>query len=196
MDFTQRQTDIIKATLDIIAEKSLDALSIRAIARKVGITEPAVYRHFRTKEDLFVKLAIFFRQNWADILKTMRDPSLPGIGELEYMLSSCVKNFSLNEVYPSFFISIEKLSSSPRIKAEMQEILKLVILVLEEPIARGQREGNIRSDIKAADLSQLVLSMVMSLLFYWKLSGEKQSFMKKWKESWDLLHRVFTHSSP
>lgn len=192
MNFTPRQIDILQATLDIIAEKSLDAISIRTIAQKVGITEPAIYRHFKTKEDLLINLAIFFRKNWVEILKTMRNPSLPGIRELEFLLSACIKRFSLNEMYPSFFISIEKISSSTKVKAEIEEILSLAVKVIEEPISRGQMEGNIRNDITAAKLAQIVLNMIMSLLFYWKQGGAKHSFIKKWQESWEILEILFT----
>lgn len=192
MDFTPRQIDILQATLDLIAEKSLDAISIRTIAQKVGITEPAIYRHFETKEDLFIKLAMFFRKNWVEILKTMRNPSLTGIRELEFMLSSCIKRFSLNEMYPSFFISIEKISSSAKVKTEIEEILRLAIKVITEPISRGQGEGNIRKDLRADKLAQIVLDMIMSLLFYWKHSGAKHSFIKKWQESWEILEILFS----
>jgi len=45
----QRITD---GALRLFAEKGVDATSIRDIASSAAITEPAIYRHFRSKEDL------------------------------------------------------------------------------------------------------------------------------------------------
>jgi AcrR family transcriptional regulator len=43
---------IIEGALRLFAEKGVDAASIRDIAASAAITEPAIYRHFRSKEDL------------------------------------------------------------------------------------------------------------------------------------------------
>ena len=43
---------IIQGALRLFAEKGVDATSIRDIASSAAISEPAIYRHFRSKEDL------------------------------------------------------------------------------------------------------------------------------------------------
>src|SRR3569623_1862129 len=43
---------IIQGALRLFAEKGVDATSIRDIAASAAITEPAIYRHFKSKEDL------------------------------------------------------------------------------------------------------------------------------------------------
>ncbi len=43
---------IIEGALRLFAEKGVDATSIRDIASSAAISEPAIYRHFRSKEDL------------------------------------------------------------------------------------------------------------------------------------------------
>jgi AcrR family transcriptional regulator len=48
----QTKQRIIEGALRLFAEKGVDATSIRDIASSAAITEPAVYRHFRSKEDL------------------------------------------------------------------------------------------------------------------------------------------------
>jgi AcrR family transcriptional regulator len=42
----------IQGALRLFAEKGVDATSIRDIASSAAISEPAIYRHFRSKEDL------------------------------------------------------------------------------------------------------------------------------------------------
>src|SRR3569623_1720516 len=43
---------IVQGALRLFAEKGVDATSIRDIASSAAITEPAIYRHFKSKEDL------------------------------------------------------------------------------------------------------------------------------------------------
>lgn len=48
---------LIKAALRAIADEGPDGFTLRDVARRVGVSPPAVYRHFRDKEDLLVAVA-------------------------------------------------------------------------------------------------------------------------------------------
>jgi AcrR family transcriptional regulator len=51
-----RRREILAAALTVFAEKGYDGGTMRDIARRVGVTEPALYRHFSGKEELFLTL--------------------------------------------------------------------------------------------------------------------------------------------
>ena len=47
---------LIRSALDILKEGSLDDLSLRALARRAGVSQTAPYRHFEDKEELIAVL--------------------------------------------------------------------------------------------------------------------------------------------
>lgn len=47
-----RQEQIKKAVLEIIADEGLHNISTRNLAKKIGFTEGAIFRHFPTKRDI------------------------------------------------------------------------------------------------------------------------------------------------
>jgi len=47
-----RQGQIIEAALELIDAEGVSALSIVGIAERVGIVPSALYRHFKSKEDV------------------------------------------------------------------------------------------------------------------------------------------------
>lgn len=47
-----RRPEILDAALAVAAERGLDALSMRAVAGRLGLTAMALYGYFRSKEDL------------------------------------------------------------------------------------------------------------------------------------------------
>ncbi|MFC4113967.1 TetR/AcrR family transcriptional regulator [Nonomuraea zeae] len=49
---TSRQPEILGAALAIADERGLDALSMRAVAERVGVTPMALYGYFRNKDEL------------------------------------------------------------------------------------------------------------------------------------------------
>ncbi len=53
---TGRKGEILDAAFSVFAEQGYDAGSMRDIASQVGVSEPALYRHFPSKEALFLAL--------------------------------------------------------------------------------------------------------------------------------------------
>lgn len=53
---TDKQQIIIKAAMDIISREGYSKCTIRNVASRVGVTEPAVYRHFKNKLELLIKM--------------------------------------------------------------------------------------------------------------------------------------------
>lgn len=47
-----KKGDILKASLDLFAAKGYDGVSVRDIAKKAGVSEAALYKHFKGKEEM------------------------------------------------------------------------------------------------------------------------------------------------
>lgn len=47
---------LIDAGLDLVREVGIEAISLRQLAERVGVSTPALYHHFRNKEDLLGQL--------------------------------------------------------------------------------------------------------------------------------------------
>lgn len=48
---------LLEATLEVIDKEGLEAVSLRAVARQLGVSEAAPYHHFAGKQDLLAALA-------------------------------------------------------------------------------------------------------------------------------------------
>ena len=56
-----------------MAEKGAAALSLRAIAREMGMTSPALYRYFASRDDLVTALIVDAYNSLSDALEAARD---------------------------------------------------------------------------------------------------------------------------
>ncbi|MET9021842.1 TetR/AcrR family transcriptional regulator C-terminal domain-containing protein [Actinopolymorpha sp. NPDC004070] len=55
---------IVSAAIEILDERGLDALSLRAIAARLGVRQPALYRHVDSKVDLLADVAAEVLDRW------------------------------------------------------------------------------------------------------------------------------------
>jgi len=50
----ERQEEIIKAAVELVGEQSVDKVTTQDMARAVGVTQGAIFRHFPTKDMIWL----------------------------------------------------------------------------------------------------------------------------------------------
>jgi AcrR family transcriptional regulator len=69
--------DVIAGALDIVAERGHDELSIRGLARELGVSAPALYEYIESRDELLRSLAQHgydgLRERWERISGTERE---------------------------------------------------------------------------------------------------------------------------
>lgn len=76
-----RERDIVAATRALFDERGLQDAPIEDIARAVGINKALIYRHFASKDELFVATVTLYLAELAELLRGV-DPELDHVGRL------------------------------------------------------------------------------------------------------------------
>ncbi len=130
--------------------------SVARIAKAVGISNSALYQHFRNREDVLVAATDLLgeraREWMVDTTGTTAFERLEKIGQghLEWAASS-LESF----VRPVFALAgaTEKVSTERTTPRTVLLHYQLLVDIVEE----GQREGSIRSDVDPGDLAWAIL---------------------------------------
>ena len=77
MKLTKRQNEIIDTALNLTASGGIQNLTIKNLADALGITEPAIYRHFKNKSEIVKTMIARFDQTGSFMAST-RSPPSPG----------------------------------------------------------------------------------------------------------------------
>lgn len=51
---SERQNQIISETIRLIHTKGIQGLTIKNISNGIGVTEAAIYRHFKSKDEILL----------------------------------------------------------------------------------------------------------------------------------------------
>lgn len=87
-------TRILRAARKLFDEKGLEELSLRSVARRVGITPMAIYRHFDSKEALVDALVLDGLARWSARVDTL--PPATGLAKVE-QIGEAFLDFALEE---------------------------------------------------------------------------------------------------
>jgi len=126
---------ILDAALDLSAESSLAALSLRAVAKQVGIVPTAFYRHFATLDDVGLALA---DEAFAALRTLLRDVrrGAPEFGDLiDDSLAVLVEHVRREHALYAFLVR-ERVAGPARVRATIDHEVELVTRELATDLAR------------------------------------------------------------
>ncbi len=103
---------IFDSAIDLFSKKGFSGVSIREIARSVGIKESSLYNHFKNKDDILAKIFDYFQVE-------MKKTSLS-----EEYLEQKINNMTAEEFWEKGLTNFQQATLKP----EMQKISKIVLL--------------------------------------------------------------------
>ncbi|MFD4433449.1 TetR/AcrR family transcriptional regulator [Nocardia sp. NPDC058497] len=68
------EADIRRVSRALLAELGPDAVTLRAIARELGVTAPALYRHYASRDELIERMRVEFCADLAEYLSAEIEP--------------------------------------------------------------------------------------------------------------------------
>ena len=151
---------ILRATAELIAKQGYSATSTRDIAAAVGVEQPALYKHFSAKSDIFaaiVRLALEWPVELAEELSAL---SAPGAAKLHRFLRE-----SLNYLHASPEVVVSVIATpdlwQDTFTAEQALALRVEHL-LADLIETAQAEGDVRA-MNPISASRLVQALFDAL---------------------------------
>lgn len=173
-ELTSRQQQIIDESIKIISEKGIQHLTIKNIAKSMHFSEPAIYRHFKTKMDILVGMISTFKRNSAILSKQVTSDPQPALKKLEMIYENTFAQFMKTPTITAVLFSEEIFQHEEILSKIVVKIMENHQKMIENIIEEGQESGEIRNDIAKEELGIMVMGSLRLLVTRWKLS--KYSF--------------------
>ena len=172
--FTKRQSEIIEKSIKLIAEKGIQGFTIRNLASVVGVTESAIYRHFKSKVNILCAILQNFEYELEKIIHELSQSDKKSLEKIDFTYKSHINRFTNNPALVSVLFAEEIFKSEAELAKKTIKILNLNQENFENIIEQGQQKNEIRTDISNDQLALIVLATLRLTVKKWELS--KYSF--------------------
>jgi len=170
---TERQIEIINKSINIIATKGIQGLTIKNLSKEIGISEPAIYRHFDSKTDILLSILKNFQEATSFMNEALQEIDDTAIGKIEFMFTKILDIFSQEPAQISVIFSEEIFKNENLLKEKIIEIMDLKEKTVEDIIKAGQGNGEIRNDIDCRTLALIVIGALRFRVKQWDLRNQK-----------------------
>lgn len=187
MELTNRQNEIINASIDLIATNGIQNFTMKALSKDIGISEPAIYRHFDNK--LAILLTILNSidddiQSFEIKNNISENGTLDDVNKmLQFQMECFVKKPSL----ASILFAEEIFQNEVQLSQKVASIMNNRSLLIETVIVREQEKKVVRSDIDAKVLTNIIMGTVRLVVNKWKLAGSKTDLSATYLSHWNAV---------
>ncbi len=168
---SERQKEIINASFELISEGGIQALTIKNLSKKIGISEPAIYRHYENKMQILCGILESFKIQTANLLGKILNNDDNGFVKIEELFTRLFQIFNENPSIVAVIFSEEIFMNEEILKNKVAGLMKENDNLLQKLIIQAQEVNIMRSDIPASHISTLLMGTVRLLVKRWQLSN-------------------------
>lgn len=166
----ERRDEIARTALELAAERGAAAVSTQAIADRMGVSQATVFRHFKTRDEVFGEaIALVSRSVMAALGPIFTDKASPGAVRLQRLIAAHLGFVQANRGIPALLFSDTLHQGSPTLKAEVRQMMKGYTGRVANLVLEGVEDGSILADADPTLLAQTVVTMVQGVVLRWSL---------------------------
>jgi len=187
-----RRKQIIDALRKLIIEYGSENVTVRRIAKEIGVSQGAIYRHFKSKREILDFLIDYIEENLiGDIEKN--DPQANTLEILENILQNHISAIEQRKGV-SFLVVAEIISlGDKRLNRKIYDVLNNYIDHIKNIIIRGMRAGEIKAGIDPGMTATTFFSIIQGLVSLWALSNYTFTLEEKAPGLWNFFRQSIQH---
>ncbi|HYO82370.1 MAG TPA: TetR/AcrR family transcriptional regulator [Bryobacteraceae bacterium] len=166
----ERRQSIIDAACKLFSDKGFRGVTTRELAVAVGVTEPVLYEHFRTKRDLYSAIIETQANEGIRIVSAINDRFRQAPDDRAFFLSLgiAIVDWYVNDkafIRLLLFSSLENHELKDLFHERSSECFAIVAAYIEQRIAQGGFRG-VRSDLAARAFFGMIAHYALTALVF------------------------------
>ncbi|RDD60939.1 TetR/AcrR family transcriptional regulator, partial [Ferruginivarius sediminum] len=167
----ERRRQILDTMLRMAGEQGPDAVTTKALAARIGVSEPALYRHFpEGKPQMWRALATVLGERMQTAWRAALGEGDPAPARLRQLVAAQLRLIVTTPALPAILFSRTLHRGNAALRAGVAEVAGRFHARLEHIIADGQRTGKIDPGVEPDAAAWLVISVVQGTAIRWSLS--------------------------
>jgi len=168
---TQRQNEIVNASISLIAEKGIQGLTIKNLARAINVSEPALYRHFENKTAILIAILDSFKSLIPNISDVIIMESKTSIEKIHFIYTGFFEKFTRTPELVSVIFSDEIFKNDVKLSKKIADLMAINEDIFREIIKTGQKAGELRTDVDGKYIAIVIMGSLRLLVKKWESSG-------------------------
>jgi AcrR family transcriptional regulator len=188
-----RKRQIMDAARKLIMRSGSEHVTIKNMAKEVGISESAIYRHFKSKAEILSFLADSVSDGLIHDIEMARCVGFNSMNIIDEILrthlSKIKQKRGLSFLVLAEIISFGDKSLNKKVSDNIQAYVDRLRVVLSD----GVRAGVIKQNVNLDAAALLLFGMIQGLVNMWALNAYKFDLVKRYSDLWGVCRRSLAY---
>lgn len=184
-----RRRQIVGVLRKLIIEHGSENVTVARIAEAIGVTQGAIYRHFKSKREILAYLIDAIEE---DLIQDWKgQPQHSSVLEsLDHALRNNISAIQQRKGV-SFLVVAEVLSlGDGMLNRRTNEVLANYIAHIREIIEKGIQSGELGEEVDADAAAVMIFSAIQGFVTLWAMSNYRFSLEGRYPSLWKLLQQA------
>lgn len=191
----ERQSEIIRVSIELAAEKGVDSVTTQDMADAMQLTQGAIFRHFATKDDIWVAVVEWIRDRLMKVVSKAAADATDPVNAIERMFFAHIAFISKHPAIPRLLFS-ELLHKK---NSKLRQLIEGIISGYEAKIAglleEAKSQALVSVDLDSQSAAVLYIGMIQGLVMQSSIFGGKRSLQQQAMKTFPIfLHGIKSRS--
>jgi AcrR family transcriptional regulator len=188
-----RKKQIMNAARKLIMRSGSEHVTIRNMAKAVGISDGAIYRHFKSKMEILSFLADSVSAGLIHDIEMARSVGFNSMNIIDEILRAHLSTIKQKRGL-SFLVLAEIISfGNKSLNKKVSDNIQIYIDRLRVVLSDGVRAGVVRQNVDLDAAALLLFGMIQGLVNIWALDAYKFDLVKRYSDLWGVCRRSLVY---
>jgi len=183
----ERKHQILQVLAQMLEDPAGERVTTAALAARLEVSEAALYRHFRSKAQMFEGLIEFIEQTVFALINRITSEEKSGVRQLEAVIGVLLAFAQKNRGMTRVLIGDALVNEDSQLQVRINQLHDRLEAVLKQALRFGVTQKEIAADVDVTAHANVLMCFVTGRWHQYAKSGFKRDPVELWAKQWRLL---------
>ena len=183
----ERRMQILQTVAEMLEQPKGEKITTAALAKRLEISEAALYRHFASKAQMFEGLIEFIEQTVFGLVNKITAEEEDGLKQVEGIVALLLGFAQKNRGMTRVLIGDALVNEDERLQARINQFLDRIEATLKQALRIAVTQGELEADTDTGARANVLLCYVLGRWQQFGKSGFARDPMAHWPQQWAIL---------
>ena len=179
MSSEDRQSEIVRVAVELAAEKDVSSVTTQDMADAMQLTQGAIFRHFASKEDIWLAVMGWIQKNLMKVLGKAAAEATDPLDAIERMFLAHMTFISKHPAIPRILFSELQNKKGGKMRVLIQELLSGYEERIAGLLEEAKKQSLVDAELDSRSAAVLYIGMIQGLVMQVSIFGGKRSLLQE-----------------
>ncbi|MFP3874651.1 MAG: nucleoid occlusion factor SlmA [Thiohalophilus sp.] len=182
-----RRQQILEVLASELEKSPGERITTAGLARAVGVSEAALYRHFPSKARMFEGLIEFIEESIFGLINRILEDQKSALTRSEHIMTLVLGFAGKNAGITRLLAGDVLVGETERLRSRIDQFYDRLETQFKQVLREGEMNGELPPDLPVGPTANLLLAVVEGRINQYVRSGFRHPPLEMWEDQWSLL---------